>query len=88
VRSPRELEQLERDAVKRVREECSDVEWLNSCAVLGSYDYFDIFIANDIETAACVSAIIRTFGHVQTEIWTATNWDRFKELVRTLPGRG
>jgi hypothetical protein len=26
VRSPRELEQLERDAMKRVREECSDVE--------------------------------------------------------------
>jgi uncharacterized protein with GYD domain len=88
VRSPRELEQLERDAMKCVREECSDVEWLNSYAVLGPYDYLDIFIANDIETAARVSAIIRTFGHAQTEIWTATDWDRFKELVRTLPGPG
>jgi hypothetical protein len=82
VRSPRELEQLERDAVKRVRGECSDVEWLNSYAVARSYDYFDVFIANGIKTAARVSAIIRTFGHTQT----ATNWDRFKELVRTLPG--
>ena len=42
-------------------------------------------IANDIETAARVSALIRTFGHAQTEIWTATEWDRFKETVRTLP---
>ena len=48
----------------------------------------DIFIANDIETAARVSTLIRTFGHAQTEIWTATEWDRFKEIVRTLAGTG
>ena len=84
VRSPRSLEQLERDAMKRIREECPDVEWLNSYAA--PCDYLDVFIANDIETAAKVSALIRTFGHAQTEIWTATEWDRFKQIVRTLPG--
>jgi hypothetical protein len=62
VRSPRGLEQLERDAMKRVREECPDIEWLNTYAVLGPCDYLDVFIANDIETAARVSALIRTFG--------------------------
>ncbi len=88
VRSPRGLEQLEREAMKRVREVCPDVEWLNSYAVLGPCDYLDVFNANDIETAARVSTLIRTFGHAQTEIWTATEWDRFKEIVRTLPGPG
>jgi uncharacterized protein with GYD domain len=88
VLSPRGLEQLERDAMKRVREECPNVEWLSSYAVLGPCDYLDVFVANDIETAARVSTIIRTFGHAQTEIWTATEWDRFKEIVRTLPGPG
>ena len=63
VRSPRGLEQLEREAMKR-----------------------DVFKAKDIESAARVSTILRTFGHAQTEIWTATEWDRFKEIVRTLPG--
>jgi uncharacterized protein with GYD domain len=86
ARSPRGLEQLERDAMKCVREECPDVELLNSYAVLGPCDYLDVFVANDIEAAARVSALIRTFGHVHTEIWTATEWDRFKELVRALPG--
>ena len=86
VRSPRGLEELERDVMKHVRDECPDVEWLGSYAVLGPCDYLDVFIANDIETAARVSALIRTFGHAQTEIWTATEWDRFKEIVRTLPG--
>ena len=30
--------QLERDAMKRVREECPNVEWLNSYVVLGPCD--------------------------------------------------
>ena len=86
VRSPSGLEQLERDAVKRVREECPDVEWLGNYTVLGPCDHLDGFTANDIETATRVSTLIRTFGHAQTEIWTATEWARFKEIVRTLPG--
>ena len=85
VRAPKALEALERDAMKRVRTECPGVEWVGSYAVLGPCDYLDIFKANDIETAAKVSALIRTFGHAQTEVWTATEWDRFKEIVRTLP---
>ncbi len=85
VRSPKGLEALEREAMKRVRTECPGVEWVSSYAVLGPCDYLDIFKANDIETAAKVSALIRTFGHAQTEVWTATERDRFKDIVRTLP---
>src|SRR3972149_6431722 len=88
VRSPRALEQLERDAMKRVREECPDVEWLSSYAVLGPCDYLDVFVASDIETAARVSTLGRQFGHATTAIWTAPEWERFKEIVRTLPESG
>lgn len=84
VRSPRRLESLERDVMARVNKECAGVEWVTSFAILGPYDYLDIFKASDIETAARVSALVRTFGHAQTEIWPATEWDRFKELVRDL----
>jgi uncharacterized protein with GYD domain len=85
VRTPRELEQLEHQVMATIRKECPNVEWLNSYALLGPYDYLDIFLANDIETATRVSALFRTFGHAQTEIWAATEWQRFKEIVRTLP---
>ena len=85
VRSPKGLEQLEANAMKSVRTECPDVRWLSSYAVLGPYDYLDIFEADDIESAARVSTLIRTFGHAQTEIWGATEWNRFKDIVRTLP---
>jgi uncharacterized protein with GYD domain len=84
VRSPEALEDLERRVMERVRKECPDVEWVNSYAILGPCDYLDIFRAKDVETASKVSTLIRTFGHAHTEIWTATGWDRFKEIVRAL----
>lgn len=83
--SPSSLENLERDVKTRIQEDCPEVEWLSSYAVLGPCDYLDIFQAPDIETATKVATIIRTFGHAETEIWGATEWDTFKELVRYLP---
>lgn len=87
VKSPRRLEELERQVVDRIGEDCPNVKWLGSYAVLGPYDYLDIFSTQDIETAMRVSALIRTFGHAQTEVWPAAEWDRFKEIVRSLPER-
>jgi uncharacterized protein with GYD domain len=86
VESPKTLEDLERRAVDAIGENCPGVEWKGSYAVLGPYDYVDIFQAPDIEAATRVSTLIRTFGHAQTEIWAATEWDRFKDVVRDLPG--
>ncbi len=83
--SPSSLENLEREVMERMRAECPEVEWLSSYAVLGPCDYLDIFQAPDIETATKVATIVRTFGHAETEIWAATEWDSFKELVRYLP---
>ena len=88
VRSPRNLEQLERKVMDQIRSECPGVDWVGSYAVLGPYDYLDIFRANDIDAAARVSALIRTFGHAYTEVWPATEWTRFKEIVRNLPAKG
>ena len=86
LRSPRSLEALEREAMERVRSQCPGVEWLSNYAILGPWDYMDVFRAPDIETATKVATLIRTFGHAHTEVWTATEWPRFKEMVRELPG--
>ena len=84
--SPQSLEELERQAMQRIRSECPTVEWLSNYAILGPWDYLDIFRAPDIETAMKVATLIRTFGHAHTEVWTGTEWERFKEMVRHLPG--
>ena len=84
IRTPQALEVLEREAMRRIRDECPGVEWVNNCAVFGPYDYLDIFRAPDIETAAKVATLIRIHGRAHTEIWAAVEWDRFKQLVREL----
>ena len=85
LKSPGKLEELERQVMDQIRTKCPDVEWLSSFAVLGPYDYIDLFQAPDVETATRVATIIRTFGHAQTEVWAATEWNRFKEVIRDLP---
>ena len=86
LRSPQALEGLEKDVMAQVRSACPEVAWQTSYAILGPFDYLDVFAAPDIETATRVSALVRTYGHAHTEVWPATDWSRFKELVRDLPG--
>lgn len=85
LKDPRSLVELSQDITRRIRNECSGVEWKANYAILGPADYLDVFTAPDIETAMKVATIIRTYGHASTEIWGATEWDRFVELARSLP---
>jgi uncharacterized protein with GYD domain len=86
MRSPQSLEELERSAMDHVRTHCPEVRWVATYAVLGPCDYVDVFEAPNVEIATKVSALVRSFGHASTEVWPATSWDRFKALVRELPG--
>lgn len=78
------LEQLERSAVDHVQQQCPNVRWLHSYAVLGRPDYVDVFTAPDIETAMKVSALVRTFGAADTEVWPAVEWEQFKMIARSI----
>jgi uncharacterized protein with GYD domain len=86
LQSPKTLEELERQAMERIRSECPQVEWVHNFALLGPYDYLDIFRAPDLDTAFKVATLVRTFGHAHTEVWAATEWKAFKDMVRELPG--
>lgn len=85
LKSPASLEEAEKASMQKIREQCPKVEWLHNYAIMGPYDYLDIFTAPDVETAFKVSTLIRTFGHAKTEIWSATEWSAYKEMVRALP---
>ncbi len=58
---------------------------MHNFAILGPCDYLGIFQAPDLETAMHVATIIRTYGHATTEVLTATEWKRYKEVLRKLP---
>lgn len=85
LRSPHAVETLAENAMNAVRSECAHVEWLHSYALMGPYDYLDIFRAPDLETATKVATLIRIFGHSRTEVWPATEWKTYKAMVRALP---
>lgn len=84
LHSPAELETLEKEVKTRVEQDCPDVEWLESLAVLGPYDYLDILRTKDTETAVKVATLVRTVGHATTELWPATEWSEFKTIVHDL----
>jgi len=81
VKTPRELKRLEKAVSEAIRRECPQVKWVGNYAVLGPYDYLDIFEAPDEMVAAKVVVIIRSFGHAETETWTALPWERFESLL-------
>ena len=83
--SPRAFERLEKSTMTAVRANCPDVEWLSSYVALGPYDYVDVFRAADNDTATKVAALVRACGHAHAEVWPATEWSHFKELMRGIP---
>jgi hypothetical protein len=78
------LEDLEHRVMDHVRLACPTAQWIGSYAVLGPYDYLDIFKAESVDDASKISAIVRTCGHAHTELWPLTEWTRFRSLIREL----
>lgn len=65
---------------------CPKVEWRAHYALLGPYDFMDIYDAPDAETAHRVSVISRSEGAVTAESWPAVSYDRFLSLLDEVQG--
>lgn len=68
----------------KVKERCPDVKWHAHYAILGPYDFMDIYDAPDVETAHRVSLISRAEGAVTAESWQALPYDRFLQVLETV----
>lgn len=67
---------------KKVDEHCPDVKWKAHYALLGPYDFMDIYEADNDETAARVSMITRAGGALSVETWPAYNWQDYLEIIK------
>jgi uncharacterized protein with GYD domain len=79
------LEEKEGKVMRAIKEAKLEVEWVANYAIMGPYDYIDVFRASDQETAMKVSTLVRRLGHAHTEIWGAMEWQRFKDMLTELP---
>lgn len=68
----------------RVKEKCPEVEFLAHYALLGRYDFLDIFEAPDEEAAAKVSMISLSNGAFQAESLIAIPYRKFLELTEEI----
>ena len=78
------IAELNRQVEDRIKRECPELKWLANYAVLGPYDYVDIFEAPDTDTATKAALLVRSTGYATTETWVATPWDRYLDLTTQL----
>ena len=70
--------------LERVHKLCPEVRWLAHYAILGPYDFLDIYEAPDEETAHRVSLISRAEGALTVESWGALPYERYLALLESL----
>lgn len=83
-RDMKQRERIGQEWKNAVDQKCPGVHWIAHYALLGPYDFMDIFEAPDPEVAAKVSMISRARGALQVESWTAIPYARFVDLTKQL----
>ncbi len=68
----------------QVKKKCPEVKFIAHYAILGQYDFIDIYEAPDNETAAKVSMIGQANGASSAESLTAIPYKRFVEFTKEI----
>ena len=67
-----------------IKDKVPGIKWIAHYAILGPYDFIDIFEADNEHEAAKVSLLSRTAGAAFAESWTAIKYPEFIKLVEDL----
>ncbi|MGE5362494.1 MAG: GYD domain-containing protein [Bacteroidota bacterium] len=81
---PRKRETIGREWFEEVKTRCPEAKWIEHYALLGEYDFMDIYEAPNEETAAKVSLITMSKGAVKAESWSAIPYRKFVEIAKGL----
>lgn len=75
---------LGRAWLDQVKEKCPEVNFVSHYALLGKYDFLDIYEAPDERTAAKVSMISLSNGAFQAESLIAIPYQKFLKLTEEI----
>jgi uncharacterized protein with GYD domain len=84
LRQPKQRAEMGREWLEMVKQKCPEVKFVAHYALLGNFDFLDIYEAPDEETAAKVSLISLSHGALAAESWTAIPYMRYIELTKEL----
>ncbi len=70
--------------LKKVHQLCPEVKFSAHYALLGRYDFMDIYEAPDNATAHKVSMISRSEGAVSAESWPALSYEDHLKVIETV----
>ena len=76
--------EIGRQWIERVRKNCPEVKFLAHYALLGPYDFIDIYEAPNEDAAAKVSMISLSGGATAAESWTAIPYKKFLKITKDL----
>lgn len=71
-----------------IQKMCPEVKFKAHYALLGQWDFMDVYEAPDEETAAKVSMLSRTRGAHRVESWLAIPYERMLKLTEELKEKG
>jgi len=80
----KERARIGRAWLDQVKEKCPEVNFISHYALLGKYDFIDIYEAPDEDTAAKVSLISLSNGAFSAESLIAIPYRRFIELTEEI----
>ena len=78
---PRGRRKVGKEWLQRAAKLCPEVKWLAHYALLGPYDFMDIYEAPGDEVAHKVSLLSRSCGATSAESWPAIPYERFLALA-------
>ncbi len=84
LRQMKDRAKLGRNWLEQVRQKCPEVKFIVHYAILGQYDFLDIYEAPDEETAAKVSMISQANGALQAVSLPAIPYKKFLKLVEDI----
>jgi uncharacterized protein with GYD domain len=77
---PRGRRAIGREWKKRVTKLCPEVEFISHYALLGQYDFMDVYRAPSDEVAMKISLISRSLGAVAAESWPAVPYEQWVDI--------
>ncbi len=80
-RQMKDRARLGRSWLEQVKEKCPEVRFIEHYALLGPFDFLDIYEAPDEETAAKVSLISLNNGAFEAQSLIAIPYKKFLDLI-------